>query len=998
MTISLLNSIKAKLLSLFMVIAVAALPVCAQKISTVAGGIQDLNGKSATAISTSDPKAVAVDISGNAYFSVYNWAVGAQIYKLGSDGIVTRIAGNGNGNSGDGGQATSAKFGQIAGMTFDSTGNLYIADEDNCVVREISNGVITTVAGNSICGSTTGSSAITSELDEPHGLAVDSSGNIYIADQGNCAIRKVSNGAITTVAGTGDCSVYVNGSTPTTTWLDGPEGVALYGSDLYIADTWNAVIRKLDLSANTITIVAGGGTGGYSSASGPATSASLSYPAYVSVDSTGNLYFTEFGYHDIRKVDTTGTISTVAGTGSKGYTGDGSAATAATLYEPQGIALDSTGNLYIADEYNYVIRKISSGVISTVAGNHHFSYSGDGGLATSAQLEGAMGIALDGSGNRYIADTYNCVIRKINASTGIISTVAGTGVCGYSGDGSALTTKLDDPYDVAVDNSGNLYIADNNNSLIRKVDASGTLTTVAGVAGSNNGLNYPSSVAVDGSGNVYIADSGNALIRKLDTSGNLTIAAGGGSNDYSVNGVAAISAALVNPVGVAVDSSGNLFITDAGGHPVVREVILVSSDANYGKITTVAGGGSSATASGALDFEFLEPAGVYVDASGSIFISDANASQVFKVSGSSFTSPASGTIAAVAGNGTYGYSGDGGPATSAQLDGPIFIFGDGDGNLLIPDAENSAIRSVAGVVAVPRQSQLSTTSLNFDTQLINSGAKATKTITVTNPGTQPLTVSSVVVNDIYTASGVAPTDFTESDTCIGTTVTAASSCTISVTFAASAAKQESTTLTITSNATSSPQTVSLSGAGITFSAPGAATGGSTSSTITSGGTTTYALQLTATGGSSTSDSLTFALSCSGAPTGATCTLPASATATPGTPATFTVTVATTKASTSAGRSGTLASLRNSFPGGMGLALIPFGAMGLGLARKRRKLAGILLLALLAVVISTTGCGSSNSKTSSTGTTTGTTAGTYTLAVKAVSGSVSQTTNLTLIVQ
>lgn len=449
---------------------------------------------------------------------------------------------------------------------------------------------------------------------------------------------------------------------------------------------------------------------------------------------------------------------------------------------------------------------------------------------------------------------------------------------------------------------------------------------------------------------------------------------------------------------MALDGSGNLYIADTA-NAVVREVNLVPSDPNYGKITTVAGGGSSTTASGALDFQFSIPVGVYVDAAGTIFVSDADLSQIFKISGSSFTSPASGTITLVAGNGAEGFSGDGGLATSATLAYPFSIYGDLNGNLLIADIYNSAIRSVAGVVAMPGQAALSSTSLNFDTQLIKSGTKATKTITINNPGAQPLTISSVVISGADAATGIATSDFTETDTCIGTPVVAAAPCTISVTFAATVASLESATLTITSNATTSPQTVSLSGAGITFTAPAAATGGSTSSTITSGGTATYALQLAATGGASTSDSLTFTLSCLGTPTGTTCTVPSTAAATPGTPATFTVTVVTTKASSSAGSSGALASLRNSFPSGIGLALIPFGAIGLGLSRKRRKLLGIFLLALLAVVISSTGCSSSHSTSStSTTTATGTAPGTYTLAVKAVSGTVSQTTNLTLIVQ
>jgi sugar lactone lactonase YvrE len=480
MTISLFNSIKAKLFGLFILAALAALPIQAQIISSVVGGNINLSGKSATTVSDYDPQAVVADSSGNAYFSI-----GSQIYKFGSNGILALVEGNGiYGYSGDGGQAISAQSGAITGMTIDSSDNLYFSDSDNCVVREVSNGIISTVAGTGSCGTSIGSSAIATELQSPIGLAVDSSSNLYIADSGNCAIWKVSGGTIAYVAGTGSCAIPSSGTSATTTFVNYPQSVAVFGSYLYTTDAYLNVVLKVDLSANTISTVAGGGTGGYSSASGPATSVSLFDPVSVIVDRSGNFYFSELGYGDIRKVDTSGIISTIAGKDTSGYSGDGGPATSALLQHAQGIAFDTSGNLYIADTDNYVIRKISSGIISTVAGNHYLSYSGDGGPATIAQIDGAEGVTVDSSGNRYIADTGNCVIRRVDASTGNISTVAGNGVCGYSADGPALTTKLLSPANVAVDNARNLYIADTNNAMIRKVDTSGNLTTVAG-GGSN---------------------------------------------------------------------------------------------------------------------------------------------------------------------------------------------------------------------------------------------------------------------------------------------------------------------------------------------------------------------------------------------------------------------------------------------------------------------------------------------------------------------------------
>lgn len=334
-----------------------------------------------------------------------------------------------------------------------------------------------------------------------------------------------------------------------------------------------------------INTVAGTGIDGFSGDGGTAASAELNNPGGVAVDSTGNLYIADSSNHRVRKVDASGKISTIAGIGTGGYSGDGGPATSAQLNNPYRLTLDSVGNLYIVDYSNDCIRKVDvSGNISTVAGGRGNGYSGDGGPATSAKLSYPDGVAVDSSGNLYIADKGNHRIRKVDTS-GTISTVAGTGVYGFSGDGGDATlAQLYYPNGVAVDGSGNLYISDKDNHRIRKIDVTGKISTIAGVGGEPNYwgdgvpatsayFNLPIGIAVDSGGNVYIVDSSNFRIRKIDTSGIISTIAGTGRYGYSGDGGPATSADLHRPYEVAVDSSGNLYIAEVFSHRI-RKISL----------------------------------------------------------------------------------------------------------------------------------------------------------------------------------------------------------------------------------------------------------------------------------------------------------------------------------------------------------------------------------------------------------------------------------------
>jgi sugar lactone lactonase YvrE len=537
-------------------------------------------------------------------------------------------------------------------IAFDSTGNLYIADPRTNRVRKVSNGVITNVVGPVGGGIKTGFNAdnipaTSAWLSAPTGLAVDSAGNLYIADSGNNRVRKVSNGVITTVAGNGNAG---------------------FGGD-----------------------------------DGPATSARLLGPAAIAIDSAGNLYISDTGNNRVRKVSN-GVITTVAGNGTlltPGFGGDNGPATNAQLnlnshaagVGPAGVAVDSAGNLYIADPGNGRIRKVSNGVITTVAGD-----TGDNGPAANASLSFPADVAIDSTGNLYIADAVG--VRKV--SNGVITTVAGNGTAGFSGDnGPATNAQLSSPSGITLDSAGNLYIGDYGNGRVRKV-SNGVITTVAGSGRydssrggiGDNGpatsavLNSPTGLAFDAAGNLYIGDSyGDDRVRKV-SNGVITTVAGGGTT-FLDNGPAT-STLLVGPTHVAVDSAGNLYISETGYIADSRYTGAVKGSrvtkVSNGVITPVAGNGTPGFSgdNGPATSAQLNPFGVAVDSAGDLYITDRT--RIRKVS--------KGVITTVAGNGTPGFSGDNGPATSAQLYLPRGLALDSAGNLYVADTYNDAVRKI----------------------------------------------------------------------------------------------------------------------------------------------------------------------------------------------------------------------------------------------------------------------------------------------------------------
>ena len=336
-------------------------------------------------------------------------------------------------------------------------------------------GVIRTVAGSNQRGfSGDGGSAVSAAFDQPRAAAAGPDGTVYIADTFNHRIRRVDpGGAVTTLAGTGQAAFSGDGGPASAATLHWPHGVAVDpgGAGLYIADSANHRIRRVDLASGVIMTVAGNGTAGWAGDGGPAVAAQLQDPKAVWAAASGDLYVADSGNERIRRVDPSGTISTIAGTGIQGYSGDGGPALAAQFDGPRGLAGDGVGNLYVADDNNNRVRRIDpSGIMTTLAGTGTPAFSGDGGPARAAELNHPRGVAVDGRGNVFIADSMSHRVRMVDPG-GVISTVAGCGRQGFGGDGGPATVaRLFEPRGVAVNAAGHLFVADTYNDRIRRVE------------------------------------------------------------------------------------------------------------------------------------------------------------------------------------------------------------------------------------------------------------------------------------------------------------------------------------------------------------------------------------------------------------------------------------------------------------------------------------------------------------------------------------------------
>ncbi len=664
-------------------------------------------------------------------------------------GTIVTAVGNGTaGYTGNNGPATAAELHNPSGLVFDSAGDLFIADYNNNVVREVvkTSGDIITVAGDGIAGyGGDNGLATAAELDGPADLAVDSAGDLFISDSRNNVVREVvkATGDIVTVAGNGTAGYSGDNGPATSAELSEPWGVAVDSAgDLFIADRENNVVREVVKATGDIVTFAGNGTAGYRGDNGPATAAELNLPAGLAVDSAGDLLIADDGNNRIREVvKVTGDIITVAGNGTDDYGGDGEAATAAGLGDPHGVAVDSAGDLFIAEQSFNVVREVvkATGEIITVAGTGTAGYSGNNGPATAAELDNPVRIAVDSAGDLFISDIFNNVVREVTpAVTVTIGTssalptltalVASTASAAIGQSVTFTATVSDLSPGGATPNEGTVTFSDQSGALGSATLADGVaeLTTSSLAAGTNtitasyggtadfapsttgtivtavgNGtagydgdygpataaeLNGPSGMAFDSAGDLFFTDFYENVVREVvKATGDIITVAGDGTAGYSGDNGPATTAELDYPDGVAFDSAGDLFIADSGNN-VVREVVKATGD-----IITVAGNGTAGYKGDngpATAAELNDARTVAVDSAGDLFIADYDNSVIREVV------KATGDIITVAGDGTAGYSGDNGPATGAELNHPFFIALDSASDLFIADTENNRIREV----------------------------------------------------------------------------------------------------------------------------------------------------------------------------------------------------------------------------------------------------------------------------------------------------------------
>jgi hypothetical protein len=682
--------------------------------TTLAGGGGYSNETAGSVARFFGPTAVSVDNAGNIYVAD---SFNQVIRKVTPAGELTTLAGQAGSYGAADGTGSDARFSFLNGASVgvDSAGNVYVADTSNHTIRKVTpGGLVTTIAGLAGSPGSANGTGRTARFSYPFGVAADAVGNVYVADSGNGAIRKLTpagtNWVVTTLAGLAGSYGSADG-TNNAARFSFPVGVTVDSAGiLYVADPDNHNIRKITPVGTSVVVTTlagdasikdqfGNPVGGY--ADGTNSAARFKRPIDVAVDSAGNLYVADEGNSVIRKLTPEGTnwvVTTLAGVALTPGSTDG-IGSAARFDFPFGVAVDASANVYVADTTSDAIRKLTPAgtnwVVTTVAGlgGHYGSTEG---LGPDARFAGPSGIALDSVGNAYVADQVNHTIRKVTAD-GLVTTVAG--LAGYAGsaDGTNNEARFNYPSSVTVDSAGNLYIADSSFNLIRKVTPVGTnwvVTTLAGPAGtidqdasqgtadggSAARFIFPRGVAVDKGGNVYVADMVNSTIRKVLPSGFVTTLAGSGvwgSKDGTGN-----SAQFNWPLSVAVDSATNIYVADTLNHTIrkVTRARAVTTLAGFpGTAGNVDGIGSSA--------RFHCPSGVAVDPAGNIYVADAYNNTIRKMilTGTNWMVTTIGGAA-----GIYGTAD--GRGSTARFGNPSGVAVDSAGNIYVTDFYFNTIR------------------------------------------------------------------------------------------------------------------------------------------------------------------------------------------------------------------------------------------------------------------------------------------------------------------
>jgi hypothetical protein len=573
-------------------------------VTTLAGtaGISGFTDGSGAAARFSQLRGAATDSAGNLYV-----ADQARIRKITPAGVVSTFA-SGNGT-----------FARPAGLAFDGAGNLYVSDQDNHTIRKITPaGVVTTFAGQAdISGSSDGTGSA-ARFNEPDGLAFDILGNLYVADQGNFTIRKITPAAVvTTLAGRAGVSGIGDGAGSSALfWF--PAGLATDpAGNVYVADgDLASTIRKITPAGAVSTIAGSAGLTG--SGDGMGSAASFAFLEGLAIDGSGNLFVADSFNDAIRRVTPSGAVTTLAGSAGSGR--EDGIGTSARFFFPSGIAADPSGNLYVP-EANHTVRKVTAaGVVTTFAGSAGHNGSTDG-TGAAARFFFPGGAAADAGGNVYVADGNN-TIRKITPA-GVVTTLAGSSDTTGSTDGTGSAARFAGPASLAADHAGNVYVADQPSNTIRKITPAGVVTTFAGLAdvegktdGTGNGarFDFPAGVATDSSGNVYVADTNNMLIRKITPAGAVTTLAGSGS--FGSEDGTGTAASFLYPEAVAVDGNGNVYVAER--NQVIRRITPA------GVVTTVGGspgftGGADGTGSAA---RFNHAVGLATDSAGNVYVAD----------------------------------------------------------------------------------------------------------------------------------------------------------------------------------------------------------------------------------------------------------------------------------------------------------------------------------------------------------------------------------------
>jgi sugar lactone lactonase YvrE len=633
-------------------------------------------------------------------------------------GQIRTIAGTGNNAyTGDGGPAVFASASPVT-STVDASGNVYFVDADSSSIRRLdaSSGIVTTAAGTGTGGSGPDNVQATASALFPNAVALDAQGNLFIAD-GTNRIRRVDavTGIITTVAGNGNAVSAGDGGPALSASVYNPAGITVDGSgNLFIAESQK--IRRVDAGTGLISTVAGTGTGGYSGDGGPATAAALYIPSNVAVDSSGNLFIADYGNDRIRRVDAvTGIISTIAGTGNYAFGGDGGLATAASLAGPTQIALDSAGNLFIADSSNNRIRRIDavSGIITTAAGSGTSGFSGDGGPATLAALRGPTGVAVDSFGNLFISDRANYRIRFVDLSTprvalssssGAAAAAAGTGSFNFtvSPAGAVWTATSSAPWLTLTASSGSgsgtvnyAYTATNSLSpRVATISIYGQSFTLTQAAATATLSAASATVsATAGSGTASLTTTPAAAWTASSSASWLTVSPASGSG----------SATVTYQYTANASNNARSAVLTIGGQTV--SVLQTGASGAYtpwgttanASITTIAGTGGTGFSGDfgpARSAQLNGPFGTAIDANGNVFIADTSNNRIRRVDA------VSGVITTFAGTGNAGYYGDSGQALFAQLAGPRRIAFDASGNLFVADTGNNRIRRIDAVTGI----------------------------------------------------------------------------------------------------------------------------------------------------------------------------------------------------------------------------------------------------------------------------------------------------------